>query len=925
MGASNNHNKNIKSVCNYKPSNSTSLMTEQSIKGNKEKSYINQELSKEIQSKIINLQEKKTMISSNKNTISSIGNAKASSTLKNRRTGSSTVSSVINQGKNTPQLSSNKNLIAGYNKLVANNNEYFKKYNTEQTSSKNEVVITNSSNVAKPVIKIDLTSKMHKNEENKIEHCDGLFKETEITKTREKLSAYHSRRSSIDNNKNISVAPAIKVTEENIKVTKKPVKQNQLISNISDNFKNILQNSKMNLLQKQTKVLTNPNNKVATPKPEGDKILSNEVSKKSIIGSNLSKKPNMIQTMISSTHTKTSPNNNYNVEIKYGNNNVSKTKPPSAMLRPSSRISDKPSSVIKVKKQAQTSTNSPKSSTAKIAFPSKTQQSANEKKEKKEVDRIGENKINNITENKEDTNKNSYLKEAELLSDYIKTYYHKTREYPTTNLRFYKFGRQLGRGAFGKVNLGLHILSGKLVAIKSFNKATLQNEKAKKKILQEVKLMQKLKQNTVVKIYETFETQKYLIIIMEYISGGDLLSYVKKRNKLTEPVAKYIFRQIITSLDFTHNQYIIHRDIKLDNILLDIHGNIKICDFGVSKQVKSKKEFMYDQCGTPAYIAPEILIGNGYEGPPVDFWSAGVVLYAMLSGMVPFKATDMNELHRLIVKGEFAPIEGSNDVNNLLHGILEVDPKKRFTSEEILNHPWMIDEDEENGTNMKMELFGISEKILLAKSDIDYRKADKDNLFENFTLKNLDTKNDIHNKNIATKSHILAPFNSSLKDSLQDNYEYSELETDNYLMKLIGKVKEANHQYELNNNDEFDYGVIKKHNSKDKAEVKSGVTTPATEMFSGPLSPPDTSNRMSGINTPRSDSITHKNPRSNSLTTQTLVIDEFIIKLVEALGYNKEFILKSLNSNELNHATTCYFIMLVSKFNEENNIRLEDD
>lgn len=284
--------------------------------------------------------------------------------------------------------------------------------------------------------------------------------------------------------------------------------------------------------------------------------------------------------------------------------------------------------------------------------------------------------------------------------------YSKNKDYPPTTLRFYKFGRLLGRGAFGKVNLGLHVLTGRLVAIKSFNKSALPNERSKKKILHEVKLLQKLRLNSIVKIYETFETPKYLIIVMEYVSGGDLLSYVKKRNKLNENVARYIFRQIIHSLDYIHNQYIIHRDIKLDNILLDVHNNIKICDFGVGKQIRSKKEIMYDQCGTPAYIAPEILKGSGYEGSPVDYWSAGVVLYAMLSGMVPFKANDMNKLQELISKGEFASLDFvSKEANNLIHGILEVDVKKRLTSSEILNHPWMYEsETDENGYYKKSKL-----------------------------------------------------------------------------------------------------------------------------------------------------------------------------------------------------------------------------
>ena len=122
-----------------------------------------------------------------------------------------------------------------------------------------------------------------------------------------------------------------------------------------------------------------------------------------------------------------------------------------------------------------------------------------------------------------------------------------------------------------------------------------------------------------------FETPKYIMIIMENICGGDIISFVRKRTKLNEVTSKFIFRQIIEALQYIHSQNIVHRDIKLDNILIDLSNNIKICDFGVSKHIK-KNEILYDQCGTPAYIAPEILRNNGYEGFTVDYWSAGGIL-----------------------------------------------------------------------------------------------------------------------------------------------------------------------------------------------------------------------------------------------------------------------------------------------------------
>ena len=130
--------------------------------------------------------------------------------------------------------------------------------------------------------------------------------------------------------------------------------------------------------------------------------------------------------------------------------------------------------------------------------------------------------------------------------------------------------------------------------------------------------MKNLRHNSIVKILETLETENYILIIMENISGGDLLSFVKKRTKLNEKTARIIYKQLINSIKFIHSKGIIHRDIKLDNILIDLNNSIKLCDFGVSKNYK-KNEKLKDQCGTPAYIAPEILNNEeGYLGPPVD-------------------------------------------------------------------------------------------------------------------------------------------------------------------------------------------------------------------------------------------------------------------------------------------------------------------
>ena len=292
---------------------------------------------------------------------------------------------------------------------------------------------------------------------------------------------------------------------------------------------------------------------------------------------------------------------------------------------------------------------------------------------------LNESSCSMLSTLKENGKFSCYNRDMEIISNYIKNYYNKYKKYPKTKMNFYKYGRLLGKGAFGKVNLSLHVLTGRLVAIKSINKSKLMNEKQRRKIMLETTIMKTLsKSNNVVKIFETYETKKHYCIVMEYICAGDLLSYIKKRGKLTEEVAKFIFKQIVLSLQYIHNHNIVHRDIKLDNILIDLDNNIKICDFGVSKIIK-KGESMLEQCGTPAYIAPEILLNQGYEGFGVDIWSAGVVLYAMLGGTVPFKGNNINELHDLIIKGEFKPLkEISPEASHLIKSILEVDPKKRI-------------------------------------------------------------------------------------------------------------------------------------------------------------------------------------------------------------------------------------------------------
>ena len=558
---------------------------------------------------------------------------------------------------------------------------------------------------------------------------------------------------------------------------------------------------------------------------------------------------------------------------------------------------------------------------------------------------------------------NYYSQESENLSKYIRDYYKTHSFYPPTDISFYKFGRMIGRGAFGKVNIGLNILTGRIVAIKSFNKKKLSNEKAKKKILYETNLMRGLYHPSVTKILETFETDEYMLIIMEYISGGNLQNFVKKRRKLCEKTAKILFRQLIQGIKYIHSKGIVHRDIKLENILLDLNNIVKICDFGVGKLTK-KGQKLLDQCGTPVYMAPEIIKGEGYEGFPVDIWSAGVVLYIMLSGNLPFNRDKTHDLQSAIINLPYKKIDNiSDNANDLLKSILEKDPSKRFTSDQILEHIWM---NEHNGNDddyfdynydleiknvNKYHLFTNAETILLAKTHIDYRKAPKKDLAENFTIKNLYTLEDKkNNKNIETKSIILAPYNSMLTDSEEEEEEEEdnnekkneikkiknknknknklesiedikikainyynrssnpydkldnfnlEIEIKNGIIKYHGKVKECNMNYELNNNEEIDNGML--INSKDE------LMSEQTNKDNNDKNDDKLENYIKNNNNIKDTNIIKKNHRPNSPYKQP-PINMYFVKMVCELGYDEEYVVKSLEKNKLNHATTIYYL-----------------
>jgi len=263
-------------------------------------------------------------------------------------------------------------------------------------------------------------------------------------------------------------------------------------------------------------------------------------------------------------------------------------------------------------------------------------------------------------------------------------------------------------------------------------------------------LLKKIRHSNVVRLLEVFESSKHLLMVMEYAGGSDLLQLIKRKGKLKEGDAKFIFKQILYGLAHIHCRSVIHRDIKLDNILLDCEKGVKICDFGVSKIIK-KGQVICEQCGTPAYLAPEIIIDKGYEGYFVDIWSLGVLLYAMICGTVPFKAPNLEELHKLILKGEFkfpdSSTQISEEAKKLVKGMIVLNPKERLTIPEILSHPWLKetnDEESDDEEEEKVEPEKKEKKKEEKKEDVDLNQiqgnvnyVNVDNLFycENYGTK----------------------------------------------------------------------------------------------------------------------------------------------------------------------------------------------
>ncbi|NWW77086.1 NUAK2 kinase, partial [Climacteris rufus] len=251
----------------------------------------------------------------------------------------------------------------------------------------------------------------------------------------------------------------------------------------------------------------------------------------------------------------------------------------------------------------------------------------------------------------------------------------------------YEFLETLGKGTYGKVKKARE-RSGKLVAIKSIRKDKIKDEQDLVHIRREIEIMSSLNHPHIIAVHEVFENSSKIVIVMEYASKGDLYDYISERQRLTEQEARHFFRQVVSAVYYCHKNGIVHRDLKLENILLDAHGNIKIADFGLSNVFQQDK-LLQTYCGSPLYASPEIINGRPYKGPEVDSWSLGVLLYILVHGTMPFDGHDYKTLVKQITSGDYREPTKLSDACGLIRWMLMVNPARRATIEDIATHWWV--------------------------------------------------------------------------------------------------------------------------------------------------------------------------------------------------------------------------------------------
>ena len=449
-----------------------------------------------------------------------------------------------------------------------------------------------------------------------------------------------------------------------------------------------------------------------------------------------------------------------------------------------------------------------------------------------------------------------------------------------TSVCEFLIGEKLGEGTFGTVRLGTNRQTGEKVAIKILEKSKMTKFDDKARLEREIKILKKIHHPNIVKLFCVIETDRQIFLIMEYIKGNEMFQYILVKKKLEEEEACNFFLQIINCIDYLNKIKVVHRDLKAENIIIEQKTKeIKLLDFGLSNTY-SNSHLLSTACGSPVYAAPEMLEGKQYKGSTVDIWSAGIVLYYMLSGSFPFEDVSNDKLYKKIIKGKFEiPKSLSKNVKDLINKILIVNPIRRINIKDIKKHPWVLKYIEKNknlenifkniGLNIDKYIIPIDEdivdeinkkynvdKVEIRKSIVYNTINDKNTLYYLMLYKKCkdgnisvaDMKSYLFQNYIKDKNNLLSTYNNDLnlvfnqrknglnKQNVQNEQNENkqneiilvnkiENNIEKYLNDLNGKKQKMNESHSLKNltinNENKNSSFIKNNNTKAEAKIKN--------------------------------------------------------------------------------------------------------
>lgn len=254
----------------------------------------------------------------------------------------------------------------------------------------------------------------------------------------------------------------------------------------------------------------------------------------------------------------------------------------------------------------------------------------------------------------------------------------------------YEVGKLLGYGAFAKVYHARNVRTGQSVAIKAVSKQKVLKGGFTAHVKREISIMRRLHHPHIVKLFEVLATKTKIYFVMEFAKGGELFAKIA-RGRFSEDLSRRYFQQLISAVGYCHSRGVFHRDLKPENLLLDENWDLKVSDFGLSavKDQIRPDGLLHTLCGTPAYVAPEILAKKGYDGAKVDVWSCGVILFVLNAGYLPFNDSNLMVMYRKIYNGEFrCPKWTTPDLRRFISRLLDTNPDTRITVDEIVRDPW---------------------------------------------------------------------------------------------------------------------------------------------------------------------------------------------------------------------------------------------